>query len=90
LFEQVNWAFMQIGEKERFPWAASVGMGAVIGIAGFALVFYLVAWFMPRFLHFTQSRWSNLLPAITGLVSVFTGTLLWQRRSSFDKRRSNR
>jgi hypothetical protein len=75
-------------QAEKSSWAASIGLGALIAAAGFTLVLWAVAWFIPKFLLFTQSRWARLLPAISIFFISISGLvhLLRKRRSNNPRR----
>jgi uncharacterized membrane protein YcjF (UPF0283 family) len=51
---------------EKSSWAISIALGALIAVASFTLVLWIVAWFMPKFL--TDSWWGHLLLAIFNLI----------------------
>ena len=71
-------------QAEKSSWAVSIALGALIAAASFTLVLAAAAWFMPKFLSFTQSRWARLLPAISILFISTSGLVHFLR-----KRRSN-
>jgi hypothetical protein len=48
--------------------AMSIASGALIAAAGFTLLLSALAWFMPKFLGFVDSRWAPLLPALSVLL----------------------
>jgi uncharacterized membrane protein len=54
----------------------------LIAAVCFILVFLAASWFIPRFLRFTESPWSNVIPAITALLTILTsaGTLTYARQ----------
>jgi len=68
------------GPAEKSTWGLSIALGVLIAAASFTLVLSAVAWFMPKFLGFTQSRWARLLPAISILFISTSGLLQYRRK----------
>ena len=60
---------------EKLAWVKSVALGTLIAAAGFTLALSFLAWFIPKFSIFSESRWGRLLPAIT-ILFISTGGLL--------------
>jgi len=54
-------------QEEKPQWATSIALGVLIAAASFTLVLSAVAWFMPKFFLFADSRWARVLPAISFL-----------------------
>jgi hypothetical protein len=54
--------------------------GILIAAALFALVFWVMARFMPAFLAFTNSRWTHLLPAFVGPFLVFVAWVMYRAK----------
>jgi hypothetical protein len=46
--------------------------GVFIAATAFLLLLSFVAWFMPKFLVFADSRWAKLLPAISFLFIIWS------------------
>jgi len=61
-------------------WVGPILGSIVISVACFSLVFWAVARVLPSFLHFSQSRWAGLLPAISGLFIAIGGWMRYRRR----------
>jgi len=56
-------------------------VGAIlISVACFSLVFWGVAHITPWLLHFSQSRWSGMLPAISVLFIALGGWMRHRRQ----------
>jgi low affinity Fe/Cu permease len=72
---------MQPGREERFPQAVSVLLGALIAASIVVLVLSFVAWFTPRFLHFSDSRWSHLLTPVAAIVISISALIHARRRN---------
>jgi hypothetical protein len=72
---------MKTNRGERFQRVAPPLFGALIAASGFVLVLAFVGWFMPRFLHFTVSRWSPLFSALAVFCVVISGSIHWRRQS---------
>lgn len=51
----------------KSQWAMSIAAGALIAGAGFILVLSILAWIVPKFFGFLDSRWAHLLPVISVL-----------------------
>ncbi len=60
---------------EKSHWAMSIALGMLIAAASFTLVLSVVAWFMPKFLLFVDSRWARVLPAISLLFICASGLM---------------
>ena len=73
---------------EKSSWAVSIGLGSFIALAGFTLVLSGMAWFMPRFLRFVDSRWAHLLPAISVCFIAASGILQYLRKRRTSLRRA--
>jgi Kef-type K+ transport system membrane component KefB len=71
---------MKTNREERFQRLAPALFGALIAASGFVLVLAFVGWFMPRFLHFTESRWSPLFSALALFFVVISGSIQWRRQ----------
>jgi hypothetical protein len=65
---------------EKSSLAMSIALGVLIALAGFTLVLSGLAWFMPKFLHFADSRWAPLLPAISVLFIYVSGLVRYLRK----------
>jgi len=57
------------------PRTMAILSGAVISAAAFMLLLWALAWFMPRFLHFADTRYAKLLPAMAFLLIIAGGVL---------------
>ena len=77
------------GVAEKSSWAVSIVLGVLIAAASFTLVFSAVAWFMPKFLWFTQTRWAGLLPLISALFISTSGLVRYLRMRRTRKRPSS-
>jgi hypothetical protein len=86
----VAWFGKSSWPAEQSSWAMSIAVGALIAVAGFTLILSGVAWFVPKFLRFADSRWVHLLPAISILFISTSGLLhyLRKRRPSIRRARS--
>jgi hypothetical protein len=58
----------------------SIALGVLIALAGFTLVLSGLAWFIPKFLHFADSRWAHFLPAISVLFICASGLVRYLRK----------
>lgn len=72
---------MKTNREERFQRLAPALFGTLIAASGFVLVLAFVGWFMPRFLHFTESRWSPLLSVLAVFFVIISGSIHWRRHS---------
>ena len=74
---------------DKSQWAISLALGALIAAAGFTLVLSALAWFMPKFLRFADSRWAHFLPVISILFVYANGLVhsLRKRRTSTQRAR---
>jgi hypothetical protein len=59
---------------------SAAASGVLIAAAAFALLLWLLAWLMPKFLLFINSRWAHLLPVITVLLICASGLLRYVRK----------
>lgn len=62
-------------ENGRSPRAISIVSGILISAAAFILLFWALAWFMPTFIHFADTRYSKLLPLVAILFIIASGAL---------------
>ncbi len=72
-------------EKSSWPvdksqWAMSIASGTLIAAAGFTLLLSALAWFMPKFLSFLDSRCARLLPVISILFICAGGLVRYLRK----------
>jgi hypothetical protein len=58
----------------------SIVSGALLAAAGFTLLLWALAWFMPKFLGFLDSRWAHVLPAISVLFICASGLVRYLRK----------
>jgi hypothetical protein len=71
-FEKSSWP------AEKPQRAMSIVFGILIAAASFTLVLSAVAWFMPKFLLFVDSRWARVLPAISLLFICVSGLVRYR------------
>jgi hypothetical protein len=67
-------------ELEKRPRGGSILAGSFISLAVFALILTVMAWLIPRFLHFTYSPWAKLIP-LASLLFIGLGGYLRRRRT---------
>ena len=67
----------------KTQWAMSIAVGVLIVAAGFTLLLSVLAWIVPKFLGFLDSRWAHLLPVISVLFICASGLVryLHKRRT---------
>jgi type IV secretory pathway TrbD component len=63
------------------PRAISILSGVLISAAPFMLLLWALAWFMPRFIHFSDTRSAKLLPGIAFFFIIAAGGVIRSRRS---------
>ncbi|HEX7288960.1 MAG TPA: hypothetical protein VF532_22435 [Candidatus Angelobacter sp.] len=74
---------MGVTDQEKHQRPFSMLSGALITAAAFSLVLSFVAWFMPKFLVFADSRWSKLLPLVAFFFIMLSARRL--RRAKFKR-----
>ena len=66
-------------ENGSSPRAISILSGILISAAAFILLLGALAWFMPSFLHFADTRYAKLLLFVAILVIIASGALRFLR-----------
>ena len=70
---------MKAMETGSSPRAISILSGILISAAAFILLFWALAWFMPTFIHFADTRYAKLLPLAAILFIIASGAIRSRR-----------
>lgn len=63
------------------PRVISILSGVLISAVAFTLLLWALAWFMPRFIHFSDTRYAKLLPGIAIFFIIAAGGVIRSRRN---------